>query len=338
MLSTTDTVNMTLFTVELFGAVCGNVLLLLAVHFTKDLHRSVSSNLIFNSAVIDLVSVIVVIPLAMDYLICQTGNLSGTFAPMIINSMFTFWMILMQLSAVVLMADRLMIIKNPSCYNNIATVKKARLVIGIMWLSVICCTCVVYTARGLQTPQIYASPLEYMSRQHLKNGKYVTFLVSLTSILGNGAICAMVRCTLAKYLKKKNELWKSIPEGSGNANLQRMKAEMAKNTIKCNTVLIVLATFIMSVFPSCIHSFVKLVDDFSTPQHTQVSTIVIMTTQLNSFLNPYVLIYRSTRHRQILKRKFRKLFGISGNRTVPASFPVNVLPKRDVAAADLKID
>lgn len=337
MLSTTNIINLALFTVQLLGAVCGNGLLLSTLHCSKDLRRSVSSNLIFNSAVIDSVSVIIIIPLAMDYLIFQTGNLNGTVVPMIINSMFSFWVMLMQISAIVLMADRLLIIKRPSRYHNIATVKKARVVIGIMWLSAFCWTCVLYTARVLRSPLTHATPLEYMARHLQGNGKYVIFFMFLISMLGNGAICAMVYRELAKYLKKKTELWKSTAESnttSGQANLQRMKAEMNKNTHQCNTVLLILMTFMMSVFPSFIISFVKLVDDSSSLQHIQVSILVIMTTQINSFLNPYVLIYRSTKHRQNLKCHFRKLFRrVHGNRNVPVRTPVIVISKENLAAA-----
>ncbi|KAK3716078.1 hypothetical protein QZH41_007247 [Actinostola sp. cb2023] len=250
-----EVTQIVLFAVELVGAIVGNLFLLVLLFRSIDLRRSASKNVIFNCASADFTNAMINVSLALDYVVLKTGNLKGTVAPVAVNIMITFLMLMTLHSTLIVIADRLFIVKFPLKYNNMMTVKKARTAIATMWLVTFLFSILLNVIRMVRDPpSANSSPLEYMGRQHKTNGKYFVFLMTLVIFIEVAVLSGMLYRELQKLLKKR------LVSRSNESETLRMKAEREKIATSCRTVLLVMVIYMACFFPGLLNAFSRIIN------------------------------------------------------------------------------
>ncbi|KAK3716077.1 hypothetical protein QZH41_007246 [Actinostola sp. cb2023] len=233
------------------------------------------------------------VSLALDYVVLKTGNLKGTVAPVAVNIMITFLMLMTLHSTLIVIADRLFIVKFPLKYNNMMTVKKARTAIATMWLVTFLFSILLNVIRMVRDPpSANSSPLEYMGRQHKTNGKYIVFLMMLVIFIEVAVLSGMLYRELQKLLKKR------LVSRSNESETLRMKAEREKIATSCRTVLLVMVIYMACFFPGLLNGFSRIINiELATKGNIRAFT-TIFSAQLSSLFNPMVFILRSSDLRQ----------------------------------------
>ena len=298
-----------LFSVVLTGSLLGNSLLLFLLYRSNNLHRSASTNLILNSAAADLITALINTPLALDYLFYQTGNLNGTVAPVAVNSAITFTLMLTLHSKLTVMADHLFIVKFPVPYQNLNTVKMARLGIASIWLSTLLMSSVLYALRLSKTSSTESlSPFEYMKKQHRDNGKYFVFTTTFVIFVALTCLCVMIQLELKKRLTKKDETQESEDCLNSIRRLQ-LRAKADKSAYACRTVYLAIVVYTVCFIPMMLKSLF-LVAGFDFAHEISLITqasITILCSQLSVLLNPVIFIWRSTKFRRATLLMIRKV-------------------------------
>lgn len=305
-MTTSDKTMVALFSVELAATIVGNTFLLVLLFKSKLMLRSASQNFILNCSFADLLSCLINIPFAMDYLVLKTGNLTGAVAPVIINFMITFLMMLTLHSTFILMADRLFIIKYPVKYKNMMTVKRGRMAIVTMWCSTFLFTLILKVTRLIRNPSFTSeSPMEFMMRQFKTNGgKFFVFFMMVLVYATLAVLTGMLDRSLRKLLKT-NQDGRQI--ASLNENVRRTRIKTSSRT-----VLLVMMIYMVCYFPTLLNAFLRILNDplINTLSETTRAFVTLFSAQMSSVINPIVFVLRST----VLRRSAMKIFKKRSNR------------------------
>jgi len=293
-MNTTKVVRLTLLVVELAGTAIGNVLLFLFILRSRQLNRTPSLNFIFSCGAADLLSALVTIPFAMDNFVFNSGNLLG-YAPTVAYVFsLTFSTILTLSATLIVLMDRILIVKYPVKYINKMTSKKARKAIIIMWVSVFLIAVLLTVARFWKRPPLpNEGPVMYLERLYKADGipgACVPPAVITTAVIVPSAI-------LYRQINKRRQAL------GGRNRSTRAAAGDKKITSSCRTVLAVMVVYLVSYFPvvtvNILHILhVKLYHDLK--ENKEFYAILFL--QLSSFLNPLMFILRSSTIRRSAAR------------------------------------
>lgn len=302
-----DTTKTVLYAVELGGAMIGNASLLVLLWKSRQLLRRGYMNLIFNSAIADLISATVIIPLAMDYTIFKTGNLKGTVATAVIGSLFQFLILLTCNFTLIMLLDRFLIVKYTQKYNKMMTVKKARLAALLTWIATVLLSVILNTLRyTTDPPRKNEDFFDYMKRNFKSVGTFQAFLpaiITSTIILSVSVLTRNLYC----------ELQKKINSMSCTNNSEELKARARRRVIvsSSRTSLLVMAIYAASFFPAAVITTLNLFGVTLAIDGSVSAFIAIFFCQMKSLLNPCVFIAKSFTLRQsavkIVRKKQRRV-------------------------------
>lgn len=291
-----DITKIVLFAVELGGTMIGNIFLLVLIWRSKQLHRSASHNIMFNCGVSDLMNVIINVPLAMDYMVFKTETL----APIFINFAFTFLMLLTLHSTLIMMADRLVIVKYPTMYKNMITVKLVRRAIALMWLSTfaVAATLSAYSILRKQ-PKPKDNSKGDIQQLYRPGGKTFVFLTTT-------AIFTAVAFLSGKLYRELQKLHKIKPDVSSTNNVEHSKGKAKRRKIvqSSRTVILVMIIYLVCYFPSVAQTFFQISKIELSIDNDTREFVMLFCAKMSSFFNPIVYILRST----IMKQALVKLF------------------------------
>ncbi|XP_020899741.1 uncharacterized protein LOC110238408 [Exaiptasia diaphana] len=287
-------VQVVLFAVQLLLTMFGNGFLLMLLWKLKQTRRSASMNFIFSCALADLTSAMINIPLAMDYMILKSGGLNGTVSPAVVIFMILFLIPLTFNSTLMIMVDRMLIVKCPVKYNNKMKVKKARIGIVFMWLTTLLFTGIINTSQMISDPpRVDDNPIEFMARL-LKSGGSLRILLPICAIfLSSVAFTTMLYRGLQTLLKAKIN---STTDNS--AETLRAKTQRQMIASSSRTALIVMIIYLVSFFPAMIDALLRFFEVTLPISESNLAFVVLFFGQMSSFMNPYVFILRSTALRQ----------------------------------------
>jgi len=269
-------VKLSLLIVELPGNIIGNSLLFLFILKSRQLNQTASLNFIFNCGMADLLNGLLNIPLGIAQFVFKADDLKGPISVYanIFIKMFTIFLTLS--SVMLLLIDRILIVKYPVKYLNKMTTRKARVGITITWVVSLAVAAIVTVAKFLQRPPL--SPEEdvftYTAARSQQEIMADT-VVSSTLVI----VIAVPSVVLYREIKKrqKNET-------------QRTQVGERMITKSCTTTLIVMALYLVSYLPFVILNTLSL---FYITSETTLSYSFIAF-QLSSCVNPYLLFFRSS--------------------------------------------
>jgi len=279
-----------LMSFEMGGAIIGNVFLLVLIYRSRKLRCSASLNFIFNCGLSDLANTMINIPMAMDYSVVKTGNLDGPVMPVLVSFFITFLLFLSFHSTLVMMADRYLLVKYPVKYNNMATAKKARYTIGVIWLSTFLFSVVLSGIKALRNPPTANErAIDFMKQQYQDGGKFFVLFVSIGIFTSVAVLCGKLYKVLQALLKNNHE-----NDSTSEVELLKQQAERRKIASSCRTVLIILVIYMLAYFPTMLNSILKIFNVQLTQVENMRAVFILLCANLSSFFNPIVFILRSS--------------------------------------------
>ena len=278
--------------VELVGALNGNLLLLYLLKRQKAFRRSTSSYFVINSTVVNLTNAVINIPLALDYIVFHTGHLNGVVAPIAVTFTLLFWTLLILHSTLIVVINRLLIIKFPltSCTST-----SAKIMVVLVWIGTLLCSCLISTIDGLQTPPAYTSPLQHIMKEHDTDPFLLVYMLALLVTIA--VFCAIV----CKDLIRSRVDLQQEKKSTAQVVKSRKRTAHARNT-----VLLITTKTIISFIPALLILCLKSADTVLLDPVAMVYG-AIFGLQLNSFVDPFVLIFRSSTFRRSTKILVRKV-------------------------------
>lgn len=291
----TKALRLALLVLELTGTIVGNSFLFLFILRSRQLHRSASLNLIFSCGAADLVSALITIPFAMDYFVFKTRNLLGSAAVIVYTFCLTFSTILTLSAIMIVLIDRILIVKYPVKYINKMKVKWARKAIIAMWVSVFLLAVVLTTARFLKRPPLpNEDPFMYLERLYKADGV-------IGACIPPAVITTVVVVPSVILYRQVNKRRRGDTEERGRS--EAIAAGDRKITASCRTVLAVMVVYLVSYFPVMILNILHILN-VKLPYDLQENKdfYAILFLQLSSLVNPLLFILRSSTIRQAASR------------------------------------
>lgn len=306
-MKSTKQIQLSLLSVEMSGAMIGNILLLFFILRSRQLHRKASLNYISSCAVADITSAMITIPFAMDHFVLQTGNLLGSVPAIAHMFCQTFSGILTLTAMLFVLIDRILIVKYPVKYINKMTVRRARRAIFIMWVSVFFFSVVLtIIAAVLFTPRPTEDGISYLKRFYQAEG---TVSVSIPPVFISSVVF-VPSIVLYREIQKTRHATENIGSATGDRAI----------SASCQTVLIVMAVYLVSYLPAQILNILSTVSiAVALEVQEQREFYAILLLQLSSLVNPFVLIARSSTIRESAARI------LQGNQIIE----MNVIAGRD---------
>lgn len=290
-----NVVRLTILAVQLAGTVIGNALLLLFIRKSNQLHRSASLNIIFNCGIADMLSAVINIPVTMDYFLLKTGNLIGPVPTTACIFALSFLTLLTQSAIVIIIIDRILIVKYPAKYMSKVTVRRARRTVIAMWAFVILTSILSAVSRFSQDPILPKdNPFEYITRWYQNQGKSAVFvpfgIVSVSVVLPSAYLYWLIQ-------KRK----RISPEN--DARSQRSHAADRKITASCRTVLFTTVMYFVCYLPLM---SITILDWFDVELIAELEYnkgyYFMVFNQMSSLINPYLFILRSSTIRNAAAR------------------------------------
>jgi len=291
-------IQLILLLMELTGALTGNILLVLFIRKTRQLHRSASLNYIFNCGLIYIVNAMISTSFAISFSVFKTETQIDSTAPTIISVfVMTFLTMLNVASLAIMLGDRLLIVEYPVKYFNKMTVKKARTAIAITWMVTLLKSVAIVNCQIILDPPLSGdNPASYIVRKQEGFNKAVKILITVVSAM------VVVVPSIVLYIKVRKQTRKTTP---GRDRCLRRRGQARKIDVSCYTVLVVMTISLMSHFPIILST---VLDSFSVHLTTDFlnnkAFYVILFAQLSSLINPYVFIRRSS----VLRRSAARVF------------------------------
>jgi len=278
-------VKFSVLVLELAGTVLGNSLLCLLILKSRQLHSSASLNFIFYCRMTDMMNALLSIPFAMDYFIFKSGNLVGP-APTFAYLFIMFFSIFVTLSSVMLvLIDRLLIVKYPVQYRNKMKVSKARLGIIIAWVISVAVT-------------TFATVLKFINKTVSPDEIFLNYIVTRPQLETVAGAVGPSTLVITGIVDPSVLLYREIKK-RGQNEATRTHAGERRITKSCTTILIVMVLYLVSYLPFVIFNFLIL---FYGEMISDKFLYAIIFWQISSLVNPYLFIFRSSAIRETAVR------------------------------------